>query len=63
MLIAYYFASWLLLHLMRGTMFLLAHIYAYMLDHTEAELEESMEHTQVEDLTNLTLDQDKPWCI
>jgi hypothetical protein len=40
-----------------------ARIYAYAIDHVEPKLEESMKQAQAEDLTNLALDQGKPWCI
>jgi hypothetical protein len=36
---------------------------SYMLDHTKAELEEPTEQAQVEEFTNLALDQGKPRCI
>jgi hypothetical protein len=34
-----------------------------MLDHTELDLEVQAEQAQVKELTNLVLDQGKPWCI
>jgi hypothetical protein len=34
-----------------------------MLGYVEAELEEPMEHAQVDAITNLALDQGKPKCI
>jgi hypothetical protein len=42
---------------------LLAHVYAYTLDHAEPELREPREQVQAEDAANLALDQDKPRCI
>jgi hypothetical protein len=48
---------------MHCTISISAHVYSYMLDHTEPELEERTEQTQVEDLTNLSLIQGKPWCL
>jgi hypothetical protein len=48
---------------MHCTMLLSDHLYAYTLDHTVLELGEPMEQAQAEDLTNLALDQGKPWCI
>jgi hypothetical protein len=57
------FVSLLHLHLMHCTISLLAHVYSYTLDRMETELEEPMEQAQVEEFTNLALDQGKPWCI
>jgi hypothetical protein len=51
------------LHLMHCTMLLLAHIRSFMLGYVEAELEELMKQAQVEEFTNLALDQSKPRCI
>jgi hypothetical protein len=48
---------------MHCTISLLAHVYSYTLDRMETELEEPMEQAQVEEFTNLALDQGKPWCI
>jgi hypothetical protein len=48
---------------MHYTMFPLAHIRSFIIDHTEPELKVSTEQAQSEELTNLTLDQDKPRCI
>jgi hypothetical protein len=52
-----------LAYLLHCTMLLSAHIWSYMLDHTEQVLEEPTEQAQAEDLTNLALDQGKPQCI
>jgi hypothetical protein len=35
----------------------------YMLDHAKPELEEPMKQAEVEESTNLSLDQGKPLCI
>jgi hypothetical protein len=40
-----------------------SHTYASMLDRDEPELEEPSKQTQVEDITNLDLDQGKARCI
>jgi hypothetical protein len=48
---------------MHCTMRILAHVYSYMLDHAEPELEEPTEQAQAEDSANLALYQGKPWCI
>jgi hypothetical protein len=51
---------------MHCTIMLLAHVWLiYPLGHVyvEPELEEPMEQVQVEDFTNLALDQGKPQCI
>jgi hypothetical protein len=37
-----------------------AHAFAYSLDHVEPELEVQAERAQVEEFTNLSLDQGKP---
>jgi hypothetical protein len=39
------------------------HVYSYMLDHANLELDKPTEQAQAEDLTNLALDQGKPQCI
>jgi hypothetical protein len=39
------------------------HVYAYMLDHMEPKPEVQAEQAQAEGLTNLELDQGKPWYI
>jgi hypothetical protein len=49
--------------LMHCIILLLAHICSYILDHAESELEEPTEQAQVEEFTNLALDQVKPQCI
>jgi hypothetical protein len=45
------------------TILLLAHIISYTLDRAEPEREEPMEQVEVEDLTNLPLDQGKVYLI
>jgi hypothetical protein len=45
------------------TMLLSTHIYAYVLDNAELELEELMEQAHSEDPANLALDQGKLQCI
>jgi hypothetical protein len=47
------------LHLMHGTILLSAHSCAFVIDHTEPELEEPTEQAQVDAITNLALDQGK----
>jgi hypothetical protein len=42
---------------------LLAHVCQYALDHAESKSEVQVEQPQVEEFTNLSLDQVKPWCI
>jgi hypothetical protein len=37
--------------------------FACEIDHVEPELEELMEQAQVEDFTNIDLNQGKSWCI
>jgi hypothetical protein len=37
--------------------------FTYTLDHAELGLDVSAEQAQVEEFTNLALDQGKPWCI
>jgi hypothetical protein len=39
---------------------LLTHVCSYVLDHVMPEFEEPMEQAQVEEFTNLELDQGKP---
>jgi hypothetical protein len=56
-------ASFALKHLVHCIMLHLAYMCSYTLYHVEPKLEESMEQAQVEDFTNLDLDQDKLWCI
>jgi hypothetical protein len=54
------------LHLMHCTIRLIAHIWLiYPLGHmyAKSELEVQAEQAQVEAITNLSLDQGKPWCI
>jgi hypothetical protein len=51
------------LHLMHCVILLLAHICSCTLDHVESGFEEPTEQAQVEDFTNLVLDQGKPQCI
>jgi hypothetical protein len=66
MLMTYCFASCLILHFMHCIMLALAHIQPfYALDqvHAEPEFEVQAEQSQVEEITNLVLDQGKPWCI
>jgi predicted adenine nucleotide alpha hydrolase (AANH) superfamily ATPase len=66
MLMACCCASCWILHFMHYIILTLAHIQPfYALDqvHVEPESEVRAEQTQVEDLTNLALDQGKPWCI
>jgi hypothetical protein len=48
---------------MHCIMLILARLCSYMLDHVESKHEEPTEQAQVEDFTNLDLDQDKPRCI
>jgi hypothetical protein len=48
---------------MHCIMLILARLCSYMLDHVESKREEPTEQAQVEDFTNLDLDQDKPRCI
>jgi hypothetical protein len=50
-------------HLMHYITLLLAHSCAFVIDHAESEFDEPMEQAQVEDLTNLALDQGKPRCV
>jgi hypothetical protein len=53
-----------LAYLMHCTIFLLAHICSYTLDHAKPELEKLTEQAQVEDpANNLALDQGKLRCI
>jgi hypothetical protein len=40
-----------------------SHSYTFMIDHAKPEFEEPMEQAQVEDFTNLELDQGKRQCI
>jgi hypothetical protein len=66
MLRAYCFASCLILHFIHFIMLTLTHIYPfYALNrvHVEPESEVQVERAQVEDFTNLVLDQGKPRCI
>jgi hypothetical protein len=56
-------ASYALKHLMHCTILPLSHIRSFMLGHTEPEFGEPVEQAQAENLTNLALDQGKPWCI
>jgi hypothetical protein len=42
---------------------ILACVCSYALDHAELEFEKPMERDQVEEFTNLALDQGKPQCI
>jgi hypothetical protein len=54
------------MHLMHYTMVSLAHVWLiYPIGHVyvETDLEVPTEQVQVEDLTNLDLNQGKPWCI
>jgi hypothetical protein len=39
------------------------HVYSYVLDHAEPELDEPMVQAQVKEFTNLALDQGKHQCI
>jgi hypothetical protein len=39
------------------------HTCTFAIDHAELELKEPTEQAQVEDITNLELDQGKPRCI
>jgi hypothetical protein len=49
---------------MHCTVMLLAHIWLiYMLGHVEPNLKVQAEQAQVKELTNLVLNQGKPWCI
>jgi hypothetical protein len=41
----------------------MAHVYAYAIDHTELDLEETMKEAQAEDPANPELKQGKPRCI
>jgi hypothetical protein len=50
-------------HPMHCTIYLLAHIRSFTLDHVEPEPEVHVEQAQVENFTNLALDQGKPRCI
>jgi hypothetical protein len=43
--------------------FIMAHVYAYAIDHTELDLEETMKEAQAEDPANPELKQGKPRCI
>jgi hypothetical protein len=49
-----------LAYLMHCIIMLSAHAFAYSLDHVEPELEVQAERAQVEEFTNLSLDQGKP---
>jgi hypothetical protein len=51
-----------LAYLLHCIIWLLAHVCSYALDHAELKFEEPMEQAQVEEFTNLELDQGKPWC-
>jgi hypothetical protein len=48
---------------MTCTILLLTHVNSYMLDRAEPEPEIQVEQAHVEEFTNLSLDQGKPWCI
>jgi hypothetical protein len=48
---------------MHCTILFSAHVCANTLDHVEPKVEEPTEQAQVEDLTNIALDQGKPRCI
>jgi hypothetical protein len=64
MLMAYCFASCLILHFMHCIISTLAHIQLfYTLDHAELESEVQTEQAQVNAFTNLALDQGKLRCI
>jgi hypothetical protein len=52
-----------LAYLIHCTILLSAHVFSYMLDHAEPELEEPTQQAQAEDPTNLALDQVKHRCI
>jgi hypothetical protein len=56
-------ASLMHFHLLHCIIMLSAHAFAYLIGPVEPELGEPMEQVQAEDLTNLALDQGKPWCI
>jgi hypothetical protein len=60
------FCIFLHLHLMHCTIRLLAHIWFFYLSghvYVEPDLEVQAEQAQIEDFTNLILDQGKPQCI
>jgi hypothetical protein len=48
---------------MHCTIYLLAHIHSFMLDHVEPELREPTEQVPAEDPTNLALNQGKPGAL
>jgi hypothetical protein len=45
------------------TLFNCGHLLYIRVDHVEPESEFQAEQAQVEEFTNLSLDQGKPWCI
>jgi hypothetical protein len=49
-----------LAYLLHCIIWLLAHVCSYVLDHAVPKFEEPMEQAQVEEFTNLVLDQGKP---
>jgi hypothetical protein len=63
MLSAYCFHHVALAYLSHCITWLLAHVCSYALDHVVLEFEEPTEPAQVEEFTNLDLDQGKPRCI
>jgi hypothetical protein len=60
MLSAYCFLHVALAYLSHCIIWLLTHVCSYVLDHVMPKFEESMEQAQVEEFTNLELDQGKP---
>jgi hypothetical protein len=56
-------ASCALKHLMHCTILPLAHMRSFTLGPTEPKSEVQAEQAQIEEFTNLTLDQGKPPCI
>jgi hypothetical protein len=56
-------ASCALKHLMHCTILPLAHIHLFTLGSAEPKSEVQAEQAQVEEFTNLSLDQGKLWCI
>jgi hypothetical protein len=63
MLSAYCFHHIGLAYLSHCIIWLLTHVCSYVLDHVVSKFEEPTEQVQVEDLTNLALDQGKSRCI
>jgi hypothetical protein len=63
MLSAYCFHHIALAYILHYIIWLLAYVCSYALDHVVPEFEEPTEQAQVEEFTNLDLDQGKPQCI